>query len=142
MYVNIDNYDAINMLVERVGYWTDDSEVIELFEQYYTHMVEGGCFDGCNFDIMSIVDNDYVNNTSIVYREDFEKARDEYIEEEVKSRLEDLEEDDERSEEDIRDEVEEEATTWEDLERGENTCEFLEGSYIEAITSSCALMSW
>ena len=141
MYVNIDNYDAIEMLVERVKYWTDDDDTIELFEQYYTHMVEGGCFDGGNFDVMSIVDNDYVNNTTIVTREEFEKDRDEYIEEEVKSRLEDLEEDDERSEEDIRNEVEEETTTWEDLDTGENTLEFLSGYHIEAKTSNCLLMS-
>ena len=140
MYVNIDDYDAIDMLVERVKYWTSDDEVIELFEQYYTSMVEGGCFDGSNFNVMSIVDNDYVNNTSIRYREDFEKARDEYIEEEVKSRLGDIDDDGE-VETQIRDEVEEETTTWEDLERGENTCKFLNGYFIEAITDSCALIS-
>ena len=141
MYVKLDEYEAIDMLVERVKAWTDDEEVIDLFEQYYTSMVEGGCFDGCEFNVMAIVDNDYINNLTITTREEFEKARDEYIEEEVKSRLEDIDDDGE-VETQIRDEVEEETTTWEDLERGENTCEFLEGSYIEAITSSCALMSW
>lgn len=144
MYVNIDNYDAIDMLVERVKYWTDDDEVIELFEQYYTSMVEGGCFDGCNFDIMSIVDNDYVNNTSIVYREDFEKDREEYIEEQLKSDGFNKEDEDFDIDEynEALEQYEEETTSWEDLERGENTCEFLSGSYIEAITDSCALMSY
>ena len=36
---------------------------------------------------------------------------------------------------------ESEVTQWEDLERGENTCPFLSGYYIEAVTSSCLLMS-
>ena len=142
MQVNIDNYDAIDMLVNRVNYWTDDSEVIELFEQYYTNMVEGGCFDGCNFDVMSIVDNDYVNNMTIITREEFESDRNDYIDEQVKKQVEQLEDgDDGEVETQIRDELEEETTQWEDLERGENTCPFLSGYYIEAVTSSCLLMS-
>ena len=71
--IQMDSDDMINALNERVGYWTDDSDVLELFDQYYTNAVEGGCFDGCEFDVMSIVDNDYVNNTSIIYREEYEE---------------------------------------------------------------------
>ena len=141
MYVNIDNYEAIDMLVERVKYWTDDDDTIELFEQYYTNMVEGGCFDGGNFDVMSIVDNDYVNNTTIVTREEFEKDRDEYIEERVKSELEQLEDYDETVEEEIREEINNDTVEWEDLDIGENTLEFLSGYCIEAKTSNCLLMS-
>lgn len=143
MYVNIDNYDAIEMLVERVKYWTDDDDTIELFEQYYTHMVEGGCFDGGNFDVMSIVDNDYVNNLTIVTREEFEKDRDEYIEEQLKSDGFNKEDEDFDIDEynEALEQYEEETTTWEDLECGENTLEFLSGYCIEAKTSNCLLMS-
>lgn len=141
MQVNIDESTAIDMLVERVGYWTDDNDTIELFEQYYTSMVENGCYEGCDFDIMSIVDNDYVNNTSIVTREEFEKDREEYIEERVKSELEQLEDYDEAVEEEIREEINNNTVEWEDLGRGENTCEFLSGYYIEAITDNLLLRS-
>ena len=139
--VRMDEQDAIDLLVERVKYWTDDEEIIDLFEEYYTNMVEGGCFDGADFDVMSIVDNDYVNNTSIVTREEFEKDRDEYIQDELKSKLEDLEEDDETTEEELREELEEDTPTWEDLERGEHHLEFLSGYYIEAIKGDCLLIS-
>lgn len=141
--VNLDEYEAIDMLVNRVKYWTDDDEIIELFEQYYTSMVEGGCFDGADFDIMSIVDNDYVNNLSIITREEFEKDRDEYIEEQLKSDGFNREDEDFDIDEynEALEQYEEEITTWEDLERGENTLEFLSGYYIEAITDSCLLMS-
>lgn len=139
--VQIDEDTAIDLLVDRVKYWTDDEDTIELFEQFYTDRVEGGCFDGREFDVMNIVDNDYVNNTSITTREEFEKDRDEYIEEELKSRLEDLEEGDETTEEEIRQELEEETTTWEDLEIGVNNLEFLDGYCIEAKTDSCLLTS-
>ena len=144
MQVNIDNYDAIDMLVKRVGYWTDDSEVIDLFEQYYTSMVECGGFDGCNFDVMAIVDNDYVNNMTIVTREEFESDRNDYIEEQLKSDGFNKEDEDFDIDEynEALEQYESEVTQWEDLERGENTCsEFLSGYYIEAITDSCLLMS-
>ena len=131
--VRMDEQDAIDLLVERVKYWTDDEEIIDLYEEYYTNMVEGGCFDGADFDVMAIVDNDYVNNTSIVTREEFEKDRDEYIQDELKDKLEDLEEDDETTEEELREGLEEDTPTWEDLERGENRLDFLSGYYIEAI---------
>lgn len=139
--VKIDEDTAVDLLVNRVKHWTDDKDTIELFEQFYTSRVECGCFNDGEFDVMSIVDNDYMNNTSITTREEFEKAREEYIEDELESRLEDLEEDDETTEEKIRQELEEETTTWEDLEIGENKLDFLDGDYIEAKTNNCVLTS-
>ena len=144
--IKIDEETLIDMLVKRVKAWTDDDDILELFEKYYDSMVYGGCYDGCEVDIMSIVDNDYVNNTSIVTREEFEEARDKHIEEEVNRRIEDLAEEDiedeEENEELIREEVEEDTPTWEDLERGENTIEFLSGEYIEAVTDKLLLTSY
>lgn len=36
-------------------------------------MVTSRCFEGCKLDIMSIVDNDYINNLAIISKKDFEK---------------------------------------------------------------------
>ena len=140
--VEIDEDTAIEMLVDRVRYWTGDNDTIELFEQYYTNMVEGGCFDGGEFNVMSIVDNDYVNNTSVTTREEFEKDREEYIQNELKDRLEDLEENDETTEEELKEALEENNITWEDLEIGENTCPFLSGYSIEAKTDNALLITY
>ena len=144
MEIKVDRDSAVEMLVERVGHWTDDSDVLELFEQYYEHMVYGGCYDGCEFDVMSIVDNDYVNNTSVEYREDFEKARQKYIEEQLESDGFNKEDEDFDIDEynEALEQYDEETITWEDLACGESTCEFMDGSYIEAITDTCALVSW
>ena len=142
MYVNIDEETVIELLVNRVKYWDDDEDTLELFEDYYTNLVEGGCFDGCNLDIMSIVDNDYVNNTSIITREEFEKDREDYIKEELKNKLEELEDEEDITQEDIREELEEEVPLWEDLECGENNLDFLSGSYIESITNNLLLVSY
>ena len=66
MLVNIDNEEAIEMLMRRLSYWTDDETTHKLYRQMYENYVEGGCFDGGEFDIMAIVDNDYVNNCDMV----------------------------------------------------------------------------
>ena len=137
----MDEQVAIDLLVKRVECWTDDSEIIDLFEEYYTNMVEGGCFDGADFDVMSIVDNDYINNTSIITREKFEKDRDEYIKEQMEA---DGFMDDEVTEEEREEalkEYEEDTPTWEELERGEHHLSFLSGYYIEAIKGDCLLLS-
>ena len=126
--INIDEDTLVEMLVKRVHAWTDDEDIIDLFEQYYENMVYGGYFEDADLDVKSIVDNDYVSNTSIITREEFEEARSKYIEKHS-NKLE-------------KEEIEEDTPTWEDLERGENTLEFLDGSYIEAKTEKCILVSW
>ena len=83
--INIDEDTLVEMLVKRVHAWTDDEDIIDLFEQYYENMVYGGYFEDADLDVKSIVDNDYVNNTSIITREEFEEARDKYIEKEESS---------------------------------------------------------
>ena len=148
--VTIDEEDFKDMLVERVRHWTDDEDTIELFEEYYDHMVYGGCFEGSSRSIAEIVDNDYVNNTSVITEEEYNKAREEYIQEELENWEKPVEEDyedKEEYEEDLAEyeskveDIEEEAPTWEDLEIGE-TPEFLDGYMIEAKTSNAILISW
>ena len=148
--IRMDSDDMIEALVERLHTWTNDEDTRELFEQYYEHMVEGGCYDGREFDIMSIVDNDYVNNLSIVTREEFEEARDKYIEEQMEAdgftedNLEEGEtlEDLKKQREEVLEQYEEDTPTWDDIEYGENDIEFLEGSYVEAKTDRCLLVSY
>lgn len=74
--VKIEKNDALNMLVERVEYWTQDKDEIALFEKMYDDYIFNGCFDGGEFDVISIVDNDWVNYTAIIRPEDkdFEKV--------------------------------------------------------------------
>ena len=66
--VQIDEDELLNMLMNRVKYWTDDDDTLELFEKFYENRINGGCFDGAELDIIMIVDNDYINNTSITTR--------------------------------------------------------------------------
>lgn len=66
MLVRIDEDTAIEMLMDRVHFWTDDDIVCELYHKMYENYVYNGCFDGGEFDIMKIVDNDYVNYCDVI----------------------------------------------------------------------------
>ena len=73
MYCYIDNDKAIDMLLDRVRHWTDDLDVIYLFENYYENMIECGCYEDSEFDVMGIVDNDYINWTSVLADDELEE---------------------------------------------------------------------
>lgn len=70
MLVNIDNDTALEMLMERVEYWTNDNTTYRLYEIMYEHYIDGGVFDGGDFDVMSIVDNDFVNWCTVIIEGD------------------------------------------------------------------------
>lgn len=70
--VKIENETALDMLIERVKFWTDDTEVIELYRKMYENYIDGGCFDDGEFDVGVIVDNDYINYTRIISQGDAE----------------------------------------------------------------------
>lgn len=73
--IKIDEQELLDMFVERVRYWTKDEDEIKLFEKMYDDYIWNGVFTDGEVDIMSIVDNDWVNYTAIVRKddEDFEK---------------------------------------------------------------------
>ena len=66
MLVRIDEDVAIEMLVNRVKHWSNDITTHRLYEAMYENYVYGGCFEGGEFDVMVIVDNDYVNYCSVI----------------------------------------------------------------------------
>lgn len=70
--VKIDEDKALDLLMDRVAYWTDDKDVQKLYEQMYENYIFSGCFDGIDFDIMSIVDNDCINYCSVICKGDAE----------------------------------------------------------------------
>lgn len=66
MLVRIDNDQALEMLLDRLEHWTDDHTAHRLYEQMYESYIDGGVFDGGEFDVMVIVDNDWVNYCEII----------------------------------------------------------------------------
>lgn len=72
--VKITEDELLEMLVERVKFWNKEPKIVALYEQMYESIIEGGCFEGAELDIKAIVDNDYVNYTSVIEEgeEDYE----------------------------------------------------------------------
>ena len=68
--VTLENDEALDMLMDRLSVWTDDRDVQNLYAQMYESYIDGGCFDGGSFNVMEIVDNDYVNYCSTIYKEE------------------------------------------------------------------------
>lgn len=66
MTIKIEEGKAVDLLLERLDYWTDDETTHKLYESMYENYILGGCFDGCEFDVMQIVDNDYVNYCYVI----------------------------------------------------------------------------
>ena len=73
--VTIDEDKLLGMLLDRVEYWTSDEDVIDLYRDYYEKLIDAGCFEGCELNIMSVVDNDYTNNLIVLNKEDFDDYR-------------------------------------------------------------------
>ena len=71
--VRMESDDLLELLMNELKGWTDDPEVLELYELYYTEMLESGAFEGRTFEPMLIVDNDYVNWTSIYTLEELKE---------------------------------------------------------------------
>lgn len=73
--VKIRKDEAIELLCNRVTYWSNNEEVVDLFKQMYERYLDDEVFD--NLDIDVIVDNDFINDCSIIEKgdEDFEKIQ-------------------------------------------------------------------
>ena len=73
--VKMDKETALNMLLERVRYWTDDEDEVGLFEKMYEDYLWNGVFSESEFDVQNIVDNDWINYTAIITPEDKDFAK-------------------------------------------------------------------
>lgn len=69
--IKIDEDTALNLLTERVRTWKS-GEVAELFDKMYENYIDSGCFEGMEFDPMTIVDNDCVNYCQVIEEGDSE----------------------------------------------------------------------
>ena len=73
--VKVEDWQLLEMFLERCNAWGTSKDNIDLFEKMYQNYIDGGCFDGAELNIMSIVDNDVVNYCSVIEKgeKDFKK---------------------------------------------------------------------
>lgn len=57
--------DFKNLLENRVRFWTQEQDVVDLYMQMYSNLIDGGCFDG-SASVSEIVDNDYINYCKVI----------------------------------------------------------------------------
>lgn len=68
--VQMEDYELLEMLLDRLSYWGRDDER-DLYERMYQNMLDDGCFEASEFNVMSIVDNDVVNYCDVITKEDY-----------------------------------------------------------------------
>lgn len=81
-YVNvkIDADVLVDMLIDRLRAWTQDTDILDLYREYYENLVYGGSFEGSEFDPMLIVDNDWVNYLDVITEDEFDNYNIESVE--------------------------------------------------------------
>ena len=63
--ITINEDTMIDMLMDRMQVWVKSYEPsYPVYEGFITELIEGGCFDGADFDPMIIIDNLYINDTT------------------------------------------------------------------------------
>jgi hypothetical protein len=68
--IKIDEEKVVDMLIDRLKFWTDDTDLIALYEQMYKSYIDCGVFESVELDPMIIVDNDYINYCDVISPED------------------------------------------------------------------------
>ena len=71
--INLATEEIVGLFADRLkNYWDADKTAVELYSQYWENMAEQGCFDSDHheFTIAEIVDNDWINNLTIIYKGD------------------------------------------------------------------------
>lgn len=70
--IKMDAEDFAQLCADRIyDYWTSDSDVSDLFYDYYLNAYDGATVTG---SIAEIVDNDYVNNFNVVSQADIDNG--------------------------------------------------------------------
>ena len=64
--IKIEDWQLLELLLDRCDKWDLSSDNKDLFEQMYEHMIDSGCFEGAELNIMGIVDNDVVNYCDVI----------------------------------------------------------------------------
>ena len=66
--VQINETTLLNLFMNRLKYWTTNNDVLELYESCLRYLIDCGYFDGAEIDINLIIDNLYINDTTIMSR--------------------------------------------------------------------------
>lgn len=69
--VQMEDYELLEMLLDRCDAWDTSRDNKDLFEKMYQHYLDSGVFESGEFDVKVIVDNDVVNYCDVITKEDY-----------------------------------------------------------------------
>ena len=88
--VRINEITLLNLLMNRLEYWASDDDVLALYEEYLKELIDCGCFENSELDSDVIIDNLYINDTTIMDKKELlENYIDIYDEDKVLAKNED-----------------------------------------------------
>ena len=88
--VQINETTLLNLFMNRLEYWASDDDVLKLYESYLKDLIDCGCFENRELDINLTIDNLYINDTSIMDKQELlENYIDIYDEDKVLAKNED-----------------------------------------------------
>ncbi len=70
--VQIDETTLLDLFMDRLEYWTSDTDKLELYEEYIENLISAGCFEGWELDVNLFIDNLYINDTTIMDKKELD----------------------------------------------------------------------
>ena len=70
--VQINETDLLDLFMNRLEFWTSDSDTIELYKEYIENLINDGCFEGWELDVNLFIDNLYVNDTTTMDKKELD----------------------------------------------------------------------
>lgn len=64
--VNIGETTLLNLFMDRLERWTSNNDVLALYEDYLKELIDCGSFEGTELDVDLIIDDLYINDTTIM----------------------------------------------------------------------------
>ena len=71
--VQIDETYLLDLFMNRLEYWENAESVLALYRDYLEILIYGGCFENAILNIETIIDNLYVNDTTIMDKEELDR---------------------------------------------------------------------
>lgn len=72
MLLEVNDYQFLEIVENRIRYWKSDEIIISLYKDMYERRLESGCYpEDQPFNLNNIVDNDILNYTDTIYKKDY-----------------------------------------------------------------------
>lgn len=72
MLIEVNEWQFMEIIEDRIKYWKDDNVIVDLYKEMYNDRLESGYYQEDEpFNLNVIVDNDIINYTDTISKEDY-----------------------------------------------------------------------